>query len=62
MAEPPDDEDARQRANLIMLLAALILVVGGVWLLIKFRESSQTLDCIAAGHRNCVPIEIPASQ
>jgi heme/copper-type cytochrome/quinol oxidase subunit 4 len=59
MEQPPDDEDAKHRANLIITIAVVILVVGSVWLLIAYKNSSNQLDCFAAGHRNCAPIDVP---
>jgi hypothetical protein len=54
MPQPPDDDD-RQQGSWAGLIAAIVLVVLGVWLFNAFHKSSETLDCIAAGHHNCVP-------
>ena len=53
MDKPPDDNN--RQGSLLGLAAAVLLVVLGVWLLIAFQKSTNTLDCIAAGHHNCVP-------
>jgi hypothetical protein len=52
---PPDDDD-RQQGCWAGLIAAIVLVVLGVWLFEAFHKSSETLDCIAAGHHDCVPV------
>ncbi|HSZ11348.1 MAG TPA: hypothetical protein VK759_04185 [Rhizomicrobium sp.] len=59
MEQPPEDDDARQRTNLIILIAVIVLVAGSVWLLIAYKNSSDQLDCFAAGHKNCAPIDVP---
>jgi hypothetical protein len=41
------------------LIAAIVLVVLGVWLMLAFQKSSNTLDCMAAGRHNCVPVDGP---
>ena len=47
----PDD----QQGTYLGLLAAAVLIVLGVWLVVAFKKSSDTLDCMAAGHHDCVP-------
>lgn len=54
MPKPPDD-DPRQQGAWLGLAAAIVLVVLGVWLMVAFKKSTDTLDCIAAGHHDCVP-------
>jgi hypothetical protein len=51
MDEP--DGDNREGANILVLVAAILLVAFGAWLLIAFRHSSAALDCLAAHHRDC---------
>jgi hypothetical protein len=53
----PDNDDNRQQGSWLGLVAAIVLVVLGVWALLAFQKSSETLDCIAAGHHNCVPVD-----
>jgi hypothetical protein len=52
-----DDDDQKQRQNLIVLAIAVVLVVGSVWLLTKYRQYRDRQDCFLAGHRNCDPID-----
>ena len=53
--EEPDDEDRRWRGNLIGLVAVLLLVALGFWLMRWLVHYETASDCIAAGHRNCIP-------
>ena len=55
MEEP--DEDHSNIATIAGLVAVIALVVLAVWLLIAFQHSSNTLDCLAAHHPNCVPVQ-----
>jgi hypothetical protein len=47
------DDDQRQRQNLMVAIAAVILVALGAWGLIALKHSSARLDCEAAHLRNC---------
>jgi hypothetical protein len=62
MAEPePEETDAeRRRANLILLVGAVILVGGGIWLVNALIDARQAEECMESGRRNCTPIEVPA--
>ena len=51
-----DDDDRKQRQNLIVLAIAVVLVVGSIWLLTKYKQYRDQQDCFLAGHRNCAPI------
>jgi hypothetical protein len=57
MSEPsPDDQDDNAK-TLAGLIVAIVLVVVTVFLLLKLKQGTALLDCIAAGHHNCVPID-----
>ena len=62
MAEPePEETDAeRRRANLILLVGAVILVGGGIWLVNALIDARQAEECMESGRHNCTPIEVPA--
>jgi hypothetical protein len=53
-----DDEDARQRANLMALAAVVALVVGSIWLVLAYRDSAARMNCFLMGRRNCAPAVI----
>ena len=65
MAEPPhDDQDEsdadRRKANIILLVAAVILIGGGLWLVNALIDARQAEECLESGRRNCNPISVPA--
>ena len=64
MAEPPHDEpetDAeRRRANIALLVGAVILIGGGIWLVNALIDARQAEECMESGRRNCNPIAAPA--
>jgi ABC-type uncharacterized transport system permease subunit len=62
MSKPPDhdDESARQRTNMIVLGVALALLAVGLFLLYAYKKSADELDCFAANHRDCVPVDQPS--
>ncbi len=51
--DDPDDEDARQRGNLIALGFVVALVVGAVWLIHAYKKNRDDMDCFLSGRRNC---------
>ena len=52
-----DDDDRKQRQNLIVLAIAVVLVVGSVWLLTKYKQYRDQQDCFLAGRHNCAPVD-----
>jgi hypothetical protein len=62
-SEPPSsDQDARDRraANIFLLVIAAVLIGAGVWLANGLIEARRADECLAAGRRNCNPIDAPA--
>jgi len=64
MAEPQrDDEETgadRRTANIILLVGAVALIGGGIWLVNALLDARRADDCMSSGRRNCNPIEAPA--
>jgi hypothetical protein len=64
MAEPPHDEEEtdaeRRRANIALLVGAVILIGGGIWLVNALIDARQAEECMESGRRNCNPISVPA--
>jgi hypothetical protein len=58
----PDDDHDRNVKNLIVAGVVIVLVVFSVWLLLAFKKSTEILDCMAAHHTNCVPLNINQDQ
>ena len=53
-----DDGDRKQRENLMVAVIAVLLVIGSVWLLLKYKEYRTESDCFLAGRHNCAPIDM----
>jgi hypothetical protein len=53
----PDDDEGPPRGALIALLVIVALVLGGLWLTHRLRESALIQDCVAAGRSNCAPVD-----
>jgi hypothetical protein len=64
MAEPPHDppesEADRRTANIALLVGAVILIGGGVWLVNALIDARNAEICMESGRRNCNPIDVPA--
>jgi hypothetical protein len=57
------EEGEARRTNATMgLIVILVLAIAGVVLVRELREKSRIEDCLMAGRRNCVPIDIPIHQ
>jgi hypothetical protein len=48
-----DDEDRRQRENMIAAVFVIVLVVFSIWLLHKYQQYRAASDCVLAGRHNC---------
>ncbi len=64
MSDPQRDDDEsdadRRKANLILLVAAVILIGGGLWLVNALIDARKAEECLESGRRNCNPITVPA--
>jgi hypothetical protein len=58
---PTDEEDERDRRafNIFLLVAAVIFIGIGVWLVNAMVDSRKAAECLESGRRNCNPIEVP---
>jgi uncharacterized membrane protein YjjP (DUF1212 family) len=45
--------DQRDRQNLAVAVAVIVLVVAGVWLMNSMRRNGLVEDCLMAHRRNC---------
>ncbi len=61
-SEKPEKEEAEARASLAGLIVAILLVIGGIYLVLRMQDNAKLQDCIASGRRNCVPVEVSAPQ
>jgi len=58
--EPEETECERRMANLLLLGGALVVVVGGIWLVNALVDARKKEECFESGRRNCNPISMPA--
>lgn len=58
---PTEEEDERDRraTNIFLLIAAVIFVGIGIWLVNAMVDSRKTEECLESGRRNCNPINVP---
>ena len=61
-SEPEEDARDRRAANIFLLLAALIVIGAGVWLVDALLAARKADECMSAGRRNCSPIETPVQR
>ena len=54
----PAEDRLRMQQNVGALIAVLLIVVLGAWLIDRLTTYSRTLACIEAGHRNCATLDI----
>ena len=62
--DSPDDHHGDERASTFRSYVALafvaVLVAFAVWLVNSFREHNRTIECLEAGHHDCVPFDTTA--
>jgi hypothetical protein len=52
-----NDDDRRQRENLIAAGFVIVLVVFSIWLLHKYQQYRAVSDCVLSGRHNCAPTD-----
>lgn len=60
-APPPDGEETeheRRMTNIGLLVAAVLIVGGGIWLVNALVDARKAEMCFESGRRNCNPISI----
>jgi len=59
--QPDDEEDERDRraTNIFLLVAGILVVGGGIWLVNALADARKTQLCFESGRRNCSPIQVP---
>jgi len=55
-----DEEGDRRLANIVLAVAFVLLVGGGIWLANAMIEARKADECMSSGRRNCNPIEVPS--
>jgi hypothetical protein len=59
-AEPGDDSERRESANVVVLLVAMALILIGYWVLNALGHSRRFQRCLDSGRINCVDFVNPA--
>ena len=59
--QPNDEEDegSRRATNIGLLVAAIIIVAAGIWLVNALVDFNKRELCLESGRRNCNPISVP---
>jgi hypothetical protein len=57
----PDEEDegSRRATNIGLLLAAVVIIGVGIWLVNALVDYNRLELCLESGRRNCNPIAVP---
>jgi hypothetical protein len=54
-----EDPPSSNRGPLVALLAVVVLVICGWWLMRHIRADTAIQDCVMSGRTNCAPITPP---
>lgn len=57
--EPEETERERRMANMLLLGGAIVVVVGGIWLVNALVDARKKEECFESGRHNCNPISVP---
>ncbi len=58
MPPPPEpDEDWRMTVNLLAVIAALLILGAGVWLIFELDRAKKAQDCLSSTQRACRRIQ-----
>ena len=58
-ADGEESESERRRTNIILLVGAILIVGGGIWLVNALVDARKAEECFESGRRNCAPIQVP---
>ena len=62
MPVDPNDQESeseRRRTNIVLLVGAILIVGGGIWLVNALVDARKAEECFESGRRNCAPIQVP---
>lgn len=59
-ADEPETESERRTTNIVLLVAGILIVGGGIWLVNALVDARKSEECFESGRRNCAPISAPA--
>ena len=56
---PEEEERDRRAANIFLLVAAVVFIGIGIWLVDAMLDARRADECMSAGRRNCSPVQVP---
>jgi hypothetical protein len=60
MGDDHQETDAERRTtNIVLLVGAVLIVGGGIWLVNALVDARRSEECFESGRRNCAPISVP---
>lgn len=60
MPRPGDeDDDWKMTVNLLAVIATLVLLGAGLWLLLELDRARKAQDCLSSTQRSCRQIRTP---
>ena len=54
-----ESESERRKTNIILLIGAILIVGGGIWLVNALVDARNSEECFESGRHNCNPIGVP---
>jgi hypothetical protein len=57
--EPEETEGELRAANIFLVVAGILIVGGGIWLVNALVDARKAEECFESGRRNCNPIALP---
>jgi len=57
--DEPETESERRTTNIVLLVAGILIVGGGIWLVNAMVDARKSEECFESGRRNCAPISTP---
>jgi type IV secretory pathway VirB2 component (pilin) len=54
-----DEPSNSSRGAIAALIAVVLLIVAGLWLMQHIRADARIQDCVMSGRTNCAPIAAP---
>jgi hypothetical protein len=57
--DAPETDAERRNTNLILLAIVIVIIGGGLWLGGALLDARRADECMSSGRRNCEPISAP---
>ncbi|MBI1204753.1 MAG: hypothetical protein GC182_19805 [Rhodopseudomonas sp.] len=57
--EPEETDSERRTTNIVLVVAAVLVIGGGIWLVNTMIDVNKAQRCLESGRRNCNPISVP---